>query len=761
MFKNNSNIFRHSLSILPLLIVLLFSASAALAASESWENGESDFFSKPQNRRNYNYPGITLPEPEEEVQPLPRPAPAEQQDPLTLRWSLRLLGHPEQALAKAKTDKADISGTTDAAEEKPVAASETEKIEGAVFEDAFGPVLVQNDSGSESLDRIISVPDKYPGWLAENPLWLVITISPNIPESYFYAPFAAGLSKEELAGTADAVLPTSLEIVGDNGDPVPGVRFYFPPGTLKEDPFSGLRLPVYTREITVLAQIPPLLLGQTLQLKTNALICTDVSCIPLRKAYTLDLGKSALSTEPLEPSLALTLMDYQTAPFGLEESSTGSIVTANPSFAVETSSQHGDSRFESYLGRVTPLYYAESLEVTNIWRAVLLGLLAGLILNFMPCVLPVISLKLGTLVGLGGWSSLESDSEMARRNRRKFRLYGFCFTLGVFVWFGMLFGVIGFADLMWGQFFQSQPLILGLTLLLFVMSLSMFGLVRIPLLNVQIDGKAALPYQAFFGGLLATLLATPCSGPLLGGVLGWAVNQSILYLGITLLAVAVGMSSPFILMTISPGLAKYLPKPGPWARTLETVMGFVLMATVLYLLSMLPEAKLFIILAALLVLAFAAWLWGRPVAEGKSRLSLGRVLAVVLAVCAVYFPFTQQIPDTSWRNFSAASFQEQLGKKNILVDFTADWCINCRAMEMTTLTEQRLTRWARSHDLVYVKVDLTADNPDGQALLSSMGSASIPLLAIIPADNPDRPTVLRDLVTPGQLDDALKKTLKK
>jgi thiol:disulfide interchange protein DsbD len=189
-------------------------------------------------------------------------------------------------------------------------------------------------------------------------------------------------------------------------------------------------------------------------------------------------------------------------------------------------------------------------------------------------------------------------------------------------------------------------------------------------------------------------------------------------------------------------------------------MGFVLLGTVIYLLSMLEQAKIFVLLSALLTLAFSAWLWARPIAGDKSRITLGRILALVLLVPALYFPFTQRVADTSWKNFNASAFQAEIGKRNLLIDFTADWCINCRAMELTTLSEQRLKRWAEAYGLTFIKVDLTGRNPHGEELLHAMGSASIPLIAIIPANAPGNPTVLRDLVTPAQLDSALKRVFK-
>lgn len=783
-----------------LLLLCAPAAESAATASpnDRWDDGESSVFTAPKSFLDYNR------DKGDQIKPLPQASRDEQSDALSLGWSLRLIG-PANAAGPATEPSAGPAtgpatglttgpaiGLTGPDAEPAASIAPRPQEAGSGTGSGSAPYAAPKSSqeatpytapdAAPRADSAAELPPSSasraarPDWLEESPLWLLVNISSNIPESYFYAPFADGQSEEERLATAGSVMPTELELIDANGEPLPGVKFYYPSGRLKQDVFSGLRLPVYQGEILVLASIPPGLLGREPRLRLKALICTALSCTPFRKTYDLPLNPADISSAPLPAGLDATLDGYRTAPFGTapaqgaQAGAGGGALryapgsNAEPGIGTNAEPSGGPNAAQNalaaYIEALRPRYHVETLEVSDIWRALPLGLLAGFILNFMPCVLPVISLKLGALVGLGGWQGLDKNDAAAKRSRRRFRLYGLCFTLGVLVWFGLLFGVIGFAGLLWGQFFQSQELVLGLTLLLFVMALSMFGLVRIPLINAQVGSKGALPYQAFLGGLLATLLATPCSGPLLGGVLGWAVNQPLPYLGLTLLSVALGMSSPFILMAIRPGLIRFLPKPGPWTITLERVMGFVLLGTVIYLLSMLEQAKLFVVLSALLALAFAAWLWSRPIPQGKSRFSLTRVLALVLIVPALYFPFVQRVLDVSWKSFSAASFQAELGRRNLLVDFTADWCINCRALELTTLTERRLQRWGREYDLTFVRVDLTGSNPDGEALLAGLGSASIPLLAIIPAGEPENPTVLRDLVTPGQLESALKRAFK-
>lgn len=715
--------------------------SAPPAPTTTWDDGEGSVYTTPRSYDEFKKSGAGEP-----IKPLPRAANTGNDEPLSLTWQLRIASPPQD-------------------EKAPPPQPEEGTVPGAVFGDAFGNIVLQPSVNDATMRPAFTLAPHLPDWLKESPLWLFVRVSSNVEESYFYAPFALGQTPEEREATAGAVMPTEFAIVDAEGEPVPGVRFYYPSGSLKADHFSGLRLPVYQDEILVAASIPGNLLGRSLQLNVSALICTELSCTPFRKGFALPLQSADISSEALDAPLAAAMQDYRSGPFGPQENEAA---RPAPPAAKDTAkvldsalqSAQLENRLAGYLKSIEPRYHAAALEISSIWMAAVLGLVAGFILNFMPCVLPVISLKIGTLAGLGGRQSLNAASPKAAQSRRRFRVYGLFFSLGVLLWFTILFAVIGFADLIWGQVFQSQSLVLALAILLFVMALALFGLVRIPLLRIQVNEKRGLASQAFLGGLLATLLATPCSGPLLGGVLGWAVNQSLPFLGVTLLCVALGMASPFMLMVIKPGLVRFLPKPGPWTETLERVMGFVLMGTVIYLLSMLDQGRIFVVLGALLALAFAAWLWARPVAAGKSRFTLGRAFALVLLVPALYLPFADQEVDTAWQPFDAASFHGDLGKRNLLVDFTADWCINCRVMEATTLTEQRLARWGRAFDLTFVRVDLTARNPDGEALLGALGSASIPLLAIIPAHNPMNPIVLRDLVTPGQLDNALNQAFK-
>lgn len=401
--------------------------------------------------------------------------------------------------------------------------------------------------------------------------------------------------------------------------------------------------------------------------------------------------------------------------------------------------------------RMTPRFHAPELEVTGLGKALLLGLLAGLILNVMPCVLPVVSLKLGTFLRATG----EGDED---ERRAHFREHNLLFAAGVLSWFVLLAVILSTAGLAWGQLFQRPGVVYGLLLLVFTLGLSMFGVFTLPVLDLKAAGTGSPRMQAYTTGIVATLLATPCSGPLLGGVLGWAFRQPPAVLGLVFVAVGTGMSLPYLLLAARPSLVRFFPRPGMWTGVVERVVGFFLMATSLYLLSILPAEWLWPTLVVLLVTALAAWVWGEWAgyeASTRQRV-LVRCAAVLLVAGSAWLSLQPGPPPVHWEPFSVKVFSSRLGREAIVADFTADWCPNCKLLERTTLTDANMRDWAARYGVRLVRVDLTRDNPEAMALLQSLGSSSIPVVALFPKGLLARsPVVLRDLFTPAQMEQAL------
>ena len=497
---------------------------------------------------------------------------------------------------------------------------------------------------------------------------------------------------------------------------------------------------IYPEATTFILLVPNIGKPISININIQALFCSAKSCMPYYGSLDMELAPSEVASFEHFP----TLLWEKLADFSL-----AAVVGATGD--INVSGVEGNlSLYESFV----PQYYNESLEVSGLWQAIILGMLAGFVLNLMPCVLPVISLKFSALLAVTGMDNKQDKI-------KAFRSHCLFFALGVMVWFGVLALLLGVVGLAWGGLFQNPYVVAGLGFLLFLLSLSLFNVFTLPVLDLKVASSSNPHLQAFGSGVLATLLATPCSGPLLGGVLGWAISQPLYFLALTVLSVGLGMAMPYILMVFFPGLIRFLPKPGTWTLRLEQILGFFLMGTVAYMSTLLPAEWLPAFAFNLVTLAFAAWLWGQIGHLGASRRTrfFARLSAIFLMILSLMWGASSLKEDTLWENFNPLTFEEILGKENILLEFTADWCPSCKVMEYTTLNEKRMRLLQNKYKMRIIRVDLTRRNPDGEALLESLGSSSIPVIALFgQGEQAKKPLVLRDLVTPNQLDEALQAT---
>ncbi|BBD08294.1 protein-disulfide reductase [Desulfovibrio ferrophilus] len=549
-------------------------------------------------------------------------------------------------------------------------------------------------------------------------------------------------------------MPTHLSISLDGGSPL---KVIYPEGEEEPDVFDpSLMVHTYygsTPLFVPLGQLPTSAISLTGSLSFAA--CSATNCWPLRTEVSLPLTGINLASLPdatdffwyefylnKEFSEVVDTNKQNTLSPSTSESTTEAPATSPPSSVTEWS--------------FSPTYFHPELEVTDIELALLFAFIAGLLLNFMPCVLPVLSLKLSALMA-GSEEQTEAD------RIRAFREHNLFFSAGVMLYFLFLGALLSALGLAWGQLFQTPGLILGLATVVFALGLSLFGLWDLPVVDLKADRSSGSPKVcALFTGVLATLLATPCSGPFLGGVLGWVLLQSPETIMAVFLTIGLGMASPFLLMTARPGLVRLFPKPGNWMIYLEAGVGFFLMGTVLYLLTILPTTMLLPALGLLLAVAFAAWMWGKwtNLSQPKGKRWAIRLAAAALVALAALMLFAPKATPIKWQSFEPQAFRSMLGKRPIVVDFTADWCPNCKVLEHTTLKTDNLTKWQEHFDLTYVQVDMTQDNPEGLALLRALGSQSIPVVAIFPPGPGHKsPLVLRDLFSASQMDDALKTTL--
>jgi thiol:disulfide interchange protein DsbD len=399
----------------------------------------------------------------------------------------------------------------------------------------------------------------------------------------------------------------------------------------------------------------------------------------------------------------------------------------------------------------TPVPFAPGLEVSGLFSAILLGMLAGLVLNAMPCVLPVVSLKLSAFL------SGAAEEDAALRVRR-FREHNLFFALGILLWFGLLAAILGGGGMAWGELFQSAWLVGALAALLFMLAMSLLGLFHLPVIDLKFDQAVSHPrLKALSTGMLATLLATPCSGPFLGGVLGWALLRPGAEIAVVFLAVGAGMALPYFVFIAFPGAARFFPRPGAWLAEVERAVALFLLGSCVYLVSILPDVGLLPWLISAWCLGTAWWLAriGKA-ARRKAGKALAFALALVLAVGGPVWAFQPALGHDGWTPFEPASFRAMLGEELLAVDFTADWCPTCKFLEATVLTPENVRRFSREHGARFVRVDLSRNDPAAEELLKALGSQSIPVMAVFPpGERASSPILIRDLFTAGHLEEAL------
>jgi cytochrome c biogenesis protein CcdA/thiol-disulfide isomerase/thioredoxin len=397
------------------------------------------------------------------------------------------------------------------------------------------------------------------------------------------------------------------------------------------------------------------------------------------------------------------------------------------------------------------------LNLGELLLKIVFGFLGGLILNLMPCVLPVISLKLLSFV------------DQAGESRGRVLTLNIWYTLGllsVFMVLASLAAGIGLGTSFgWGQQFTLPWFKVAMTGLVFVMALSFLGVWEIPIPGFVGRGRAGELQAkegasgAFFKGVFATILATPCSAPLLGPVFGYLLKQPPLVVYLVFGAVGLGMASPYLLVGAYPTLIRFLPKPGAWMETFKELMAFLLLGTVVYLLSTVTRAYLIPTLTLLVGLWFACWLIGRTPLTAGLQGRLAAWAGGILGAAAVgLFAFTVLFwePVIPWRPFSPDALAKARAEgRTVMVDFTADWCPNCKFNSRFAIEKRAVLALVEKNGVVPLLADWTDESPAIKKALNDLGANSIPLLAVWPPEG--EAIVLKDVVTEGQVIEALTK----
>ncbi|TAG10855.1 MAG: DUF255 domain-containing protein [Verrucomicrobia bacterium] len=406
-------------------------------------------------------------------------------------------------------------------------------------------------------------------------------------------------------------------------------------------------------------------------------------------------------------------------------------------------------------GTAPAIQFSNNLPLSQFFWILGYMFLGGMILNLMPCVFPVIGLKIMGFV------------QQAGQDRKKVALHGMTFALGVFVSFAILSGVLffvrlagnlGSSDAGWGYQLQQPWMIFGLLLLMFVLALNLAGVFEMGTSATSIGGSLQSKQGlsgSFFSGVLATVVATPCSGPFLGYAIGAAIGLPAVQFFSAFAAMAAGLALPYLLLSMNPKLLNMLPRPGAWMETFKQAMSFFMFATAAYLLwvyaAQIGLDYLLDPLLALCLIAMACWIYGRwflPHRSSSAR-KISLVAAVFLVIASIWLGKPPGKSNLEWQPWTTAAMQQHLAAGNpVYIDFTARWCATCQVNKRTAYTTEVIALMKKKK-VIAMRADKTKANPEIDAMLSKLGRAAIPVNALM---LPDREPILTpEVLTSGLL----------
>ncbi|AAF38858.1 thiol:disulfide interchange protein [Chlamydia pneumoniae TW-183] len=404
----------------------------------------------------------------------------------------------------------------------------------------------------------------------------------------------------------------------------------------------------------------------------------------------------------------------------------------------------------------------------------IMAFLGGVLLNIMPCVLPLVTLKVYGLIKSAG------------EHRSSVIANGLWFTLGVV---GCFWGLAGVAFILkvlghnigWGFQLQEPMFVATLIIVFFLFALSSLGLFEMGTMFANLGGKLQSSEMkssnnkavgAFFNGILATLVTTPCTGPFLGSVLGLVMSLSFLQQLLIFTAIGLGMASPYLVFSVFPKMLSVLPKPGGWMSTFKQLTGFMLLVTVTWLVwifgSETSTTSVVVLLGGLWLAGLGAWIlgrWGTPVSPKKQRVCasllffafLGGAISVS-GLASHYFAEPQQTvsvnEDSLWQPFSLEKLAQLRAQgRPVFVNFTAKWCLTCQ-MNKPVLYGDAVQKMFETHGIVTLEADWTRKDPGITEELARLGRASVPSYVYYPGDN-SAPVVLPEKITQNLLEDVV------
>jgi thiol:disulfide interchange protein DsbD len=405
---------------------------------------------------------------------------------------------------------------------------------------------------------------------------------------------------------------------------------------------------------------------------------------------------------------------------------------------------------------------ASGVEVLRISGLAFLG---GLILNLMPCVFPVLFLK--------GLALVNSGNE----ERHKLRAHGLVYAAGILVSFWALVALLlglraAGATLGWGFQFQSPVFLSLMAGLLFFLGLSLAGQFEIGLTLTSAGGSLAAKQGytgSFFTGVLAVVVATPCTAPFMGAAIGYALAQTAAVTFAVFTALALGLAAPYVALTLQPAWTRILPRPGAWMEVLRQAVSVPIFATVIWLAWVLANAYgaglLVSLLSGFLLLAIAGWFLGRWPAKRwavvvAATILLGVVVLSALAPGKLAVASETQAPAEAnglWQPWSEAAVSRSLAAgQPVFVDFTAKWCLSCQVNERVALGQPAVEQAFQARNVVLMKADWTRHDEAITQALTALGRSGVPAYALYTPGQKE-PQMLPEVLTPGIVTDALEK----
>jgi len=515
-----------------------------------------------------------------------------------------------------------------------------------------------------------------------------------VEDWHFYASEKTAPGGMNLKITTLAAVPTRTKV----GPPILTVDFgepIFPPSEPYYDSAINQELEVFSGTFAIY-----------LPFNIGSLLSKDVVSLPVRIAIEGAVCSKMQCREPEFPDLVTQIKIA------------GDAAMDKPRFIVPTQKTPAK----------TTKPFEPASDIGSMWAALLLALLAGLALNIMPCVWPVLPLIVMRIV------------EQAKQSKGKSTTMGLAFCLGILIFFASLAGaniilkIFYGTVLQWGDQFRNPSFVIAMSLLLVVLALFMFGTFSITVPSA-VAGKSGSGkgYSGAIGmGLLAAILSTPCSFGILAAAFAWAQAQPLLPATVAIMAIGIGMAIPYAVLTSTPGLLKHLPKAGRWMEIFKQAVGFILLIIAVKLIEGLPQTRRMGVLYFTVILAFCVWMWGTWVSYNTKLLRkwLTRSVAVVLVIAGgwMFLPVpTDELID--WQTYDSGVIDAALAQeKPVLIKFTADWCLSCKTVEKVVYARGNIAKLIEQKGVLAIKADTTAkDAPATLALKNIYNEPGVPV----------------------------------